>query len=84
MQPPVASRAPDRRPVSRIRMPPSIRGRQPPTIAASFALTACLPGPYQMVVTAKGFADAKADVDTAVSSVRDTPVTLQPAAAMRR
>ena len=36
-----------------------------------------LPGPYEVVATAKGFAEATADVDTAVSEVRDITITLK-------
>jgi hypothetical protein len=39
-----------------------------------------LPGPYQVTVSAKGFAEATADIDTAVSVVRDITITLKPAA----
>ena len=44
-----------------------------------FRIDGLLPGPYQVVVTAKGFGEAKADVDTAVSVVRDITITLKPA-----
>ncbi len=37
-----------------------------------------MPGRYHMVVSAKGFADAAADVDVAVSLVRDVAITLKP------
>ncbi|MGA2689283.1 MAG: carboxypeptidase regulatory-like domain-containing protein [Candidatus Korobacteraceae bacterium] len=46
-----------------------------------FRIDGLLPGPYQVAVTAKGFAEASADVDTAVSVVRDITITLKPAAA---
>ncbi len=46
-----------------------------------FRIDGLLPGPYQVAVTAKGFAEARADVDTAVSVVRDITITLKPAAA---
>ena len=46
-----------------------------------FRIDGLLPGPYQVAVTAKGFAEATADVDTAVSVVRDITITLKPAAA---
>ena len=46
-----------------------------------FRIEGLLPGPYQVAVTAKGFAEATADVDTAVSVVRDITITLKPAAA---
>ena len=45
-----------------------------------FRIDGLLPGPYQVTVAAKGFADATADVDTAVSVVRDITITLKPAA----
>ena len=44
-----------------------------------FRIDGLLPGPYEVTVTAKGFAEAKADVDTAVSVVRDITITLKPA-----
>src|SRR5260370_17860009 len=37
-----------------------------------------LPGSYRVTVTAKGFAEATADVDVVVSLVRDITVTLKP------
>ena len=46
-----------------------------------FRIDGLLPGPYQVGVTAKGFAEASADVDTAVSVVRDITISLKPAAA---
>jgi hypothetical protein len=46
-----------------------------------FRVDGLLPGPYRVVVTAKGFAAATADVDVAVSVVRDLNVTLKPQAA---
>ena len=46
-----------------------------------FRIDGLLPGPYQVAVTAKGFAEATADVDTAVSMVRDITIMLKPAAA---
>ena len=45
-----------------------------------FRIDGLLPGPYEVAVTAKGFAEATADVDTAVSVVRDITITLKPAA----
>src|ERR1700685_1186367 len=45
-----------------------------------FRIEGLLPGPYHVTVTAKGFAEAAADVDTAVSVVRDITITLKPAA----
>src|ERR1700691_4246013 len=42
-----------------------------------FRIDGLLPGPYQVAVTAKGFAEAAADVDTAVSVVRDISITLK-------
>jgi hypothetical protein len=44
-----------------------------------FRIEALLPGSYRVTVTAKGFAQATADVDVAVSVVRDIMVTLKPA-----
>ena len=46
-----------------------------------FRIDGLLPGPYRIAVTAKGFAEATADVDTAVSLVRDLTITLKPATA---
>ena len=46
-----------------------------------FRIDGLLPGPYQVTATAKGFAEATADVDTAVSVVRDITITLKPAGA---
>ena len=45
-----------------------------------FRLDDLLPGDYHIIVTATGFAEAKADVSIAVSSVREVTVTLKPAA----
>ena len=42
-----------------------------------FRIDGLLPGPYQVTATAKGFAEATADVDTAVSEVRDITITLK-------
>ena len=42
-----------------------------------FRIEGLLPGSYRVTVTAKGFADATADVDVAVSVVRDIAVTLK-------
>ena len=42
-----------------------------------FRIDGLLPGPYRLAVTAKGFAEATADVDTAVSVVRDVTITLK-------
>ncbi len=44
-----------------------------------FRLEGLLPGRYRVVVSAKGFAEATADVDIEVSVVRDIAVTLKPA-----
>jgi hypothetical protein len=44
-----------------------------------FRIEGLLPGSYHVAVTAKGFAEATADVDVAVSVVRDVTVTLKPA-----
>src|ERR1019366_2808441 len=43
-----------------------------------FRIEGLLPGSYRVTVTAQGFADATADVDVAVSVVRDIAVTLKP------
>ena len=43
-----------------------------------FRIEGLLPGSYRVTVTAKGFAEATADVDVAVSVVRDIAVTLRP------
>ncbi len=43
-----------------------------------FRIEGLLPGSYRVTVTAKGFAAATADVDVAVSVVRDIAVTLKP------
>jgi hypothetical protein len=43
-----------------------------------FRMEGLLPGSYRVTVTAKGFAQATADVDVAVSVVRDIAVTLKP------
>ncbi|MGA7351206.1 MAG: carboxypeptidase-like regulatory domain-containing protein, partial [Acidobacteriaceae bacterium] len=45
-----------------------------------FRIEGLLPGSYTVTVTAQGFAEAQADVDVAVSLVRDISVTLKPAA----
>jgi len=42
-----------------------------------FRIDGLLPGPYRLAVTAKGFAEATANVDTAVSVVRDVTITLK-------
>ena len=42
-----------------------------------FRIEGMLPGSYRVIVTAKGFAEATADVDVAVSVVRDIMVTLK-------
>ncbi|MGB8010744.1 MAG: carboxypeptidase regulatory-like domain-containing protein [Terriglobales bacterium] len=44
-----------------------------------FRIEGLLPGSYRVTVTAKGFAQATADVNVAVSVVRDITVTLKPA-----
>ena len=44
----------------------------------AFRIDGLLPGPYRVAVTATGFANATADVDVAVSVVRDISVTLKP------
>src|ERR1700691_5976824 len=44
-----------------------------------FRIEALLPGSYRVTVTAKGFAQATADVNVGVSVVRDIMVTLKPA-----
>jgi hypothetical protein len=43
-----------------------------------FRIEGLLPGSYRVSVTAKGFSEARADVDVAVSLVRDIAVTLKP------
>ena len=43
-----------------------------------FRIEGLLPGSYRVTVTARGFAPATADVDVAVSLVRDITVTLKP------
>jgi hypothetical protein len=43
-----------------------------------FRIEGLLPGSYQVIVTAQGFAEAVADVDVAVSAVRDIKVILKP------
>src|SRR5438105_2600600 len=43
-----------------------------------FRIEGLLPGPYHVVVTANGFAEAAADVSVVVSFVRDVTVTLKP------
>jgi hypothetical protein len=43
-----------------------------------FRIEGLLVGPYRVVVKAKGFAEATADVDVVVSRVRDVTVTLRP------
>jgi hypothetical protein len=43
-----------------------------------FRIEGLLPGSYQVTVSAKGFAEASADVDVEVSVVRDIAVTLKP------
>src|SRR5215470_10046181 len=44
-----------------------------------FRVTDVPPGTYDVAVTAKGFAEARAKVTVAVCSVRDIVITLQPA-----
>jgi hypothetical protein len=46
-----------------------------------FRIEGLLPGAYHATVSAKGFADASAEVDIVVSSVRDITVVLKPGAA---
>lgn len=43
-----------------------------------FRIEGLLPGSYRVIVTANGFAEAKSDVDVAVSLVRDINVKLKP------
>ena len=43
-----------------------------------FRMEDLLPGPYQVTVTAKGFAQATANVSVAVTTVREIAVTLKP------
>ncbi len=45
-----------------------------------FRLDGLMPGPYRVVVNAKGFAEATSQVTVYVSTVRDVLVTLKPAA----
>ena len=45
-----------------------------------FRVDNLVPGTYQLVVNAKGFAEARSDVSVLVSSVRDITITLQPSA----
>src|SRR5579864_1576472 len=49
--------------------------------AGEFRIEGLLPGPYHLTVSANGFANAQADVDVVVSTVRDMTVTLKPARA---
>jgi hypothetical protein len=49
--------------------------------SGEFRIEGLLPGAYHVTVSAKGFADASADVDVVVSMVRDVTVTLKPTAA---
>ena len=48
--------------------------------SGEFRVDGLLPGRYHMVVSAPGFADATADVEVAVSLVRDVSITLRPQA----
>ncbi len=45
-----------------------------------FRIDGLLPGPYRLVVSAKGFGEASAEVDVVVSTVRDVAVRLKPEA----
>jgi hypothetical protein len=56
----------------------SIRRSEIADERGEFRIDGLLPGTYQVIVTAKGFANATADVDVAVSVVRDLSVTLNP------
>src|ERR1700742_5139390 len=47
--------------------------------SGEFRLTDLLPGPYHVIVTAEGFAQASSDVNVVVSFVRDLSVSLKPA-----
>jgi len=76
VQDPSGGRVVGARVVVRLTGSPS-RARQRQTIAGEFRIDGLLPGPYEVAVTAKGFADATADVDTAVSVVRDISITLK-------
>ena len=49
------------------------------TDRGEFRIDDLMPGPYHMIVSAKGFADAASDVTVPVSNVRDILVTLRPA-----
>jgi hypothetical protein len=44
-----------------------------------FRLDNLWPGPYRVIVNARGFAEARSDVTVAVSSARNVAVTMQPA-----
>ncbi len=66
------SRCPDLRPVNRIFDDP--RGNA--NDRGEFRIEGLPPGSYHVSATAKGFAEATADVDVAVSVVRDITVTL--------
>ena len=66
--------------VVRLRTGSSIARKAMANDRGEFRIEGLLPGPYQVAVTAKGFAEATADVDTAVSVVRDITITLKPAA----
>ncbi len=48
------------------------------SVQGEFRIEGLLPGMYSVTVAAKGFAQATADVDVAVSVVRDVTVTLKP------
>lgn len=63
-----------------LRAPERASGRETVTDArGSFRVEDVLPGRYQVVVTANGFADAQSAVTIAVSSTRHIVVTLYPA-----
>ncbi len=56
----------------------SVRRKATVNERGEFRIEGLLPGPYHVTVTAKGFAEAAADVDVVVSFVRDITVTLKP------
>ncbi|MGB7264137.1 MAG: carboxypeptidase-like regulatory domain-containing protein, partial [Terracidiphilus sp.] len=59
----------------------SIRREATANAQGEFLIEGLLPGSYRVIVTANGFARATADVEVAISVVRDINVTLQPEAA---
>jgi hypothetical protein len=59
----------------------SLSGEATSNERGEFRVEGLLPGAYHITVTAQAFAEASADVDVAVSMVRDLTVTLKPAGA---